>query len=123
MTEVPRDTRDEETKDARPLEDVEEDLINTEEAPEEAHEEDSKEVPREINRDSDLLDTDLMNQIVEDHPSGDVSPQNNTAKLREDIAKKVDQDLEMEKEKSDLEEIKKSQDMIEKEWKELEDGI
>ncbi|CAI2385673.1 unnamed protein product [Moneuplotes crassus] len=118
MTEIPREGR-EETKHDGTLEDVEEDLILTEEAPEE----DSKEANHGINKDSEILDTDLMNQIVQDHPSEEYSPQSHPIKDRKSKVMKVEKDLEMEKEQSDLEEIKKSQDIIEKEWKELEGGV
>lgn len=111
MTEVPRVSMKEESKDGRPLGEVEEDQADTARA--------RGGMPRE----SEAFDTELMNEIVREHESRNPTPNDEVSPKRTKTLLKQNENLNMNKEQSDLEEIMKSQADIEKEWKEIEEGI
>ena len=107
----------EESKDGKPLEDEEED--------EDMLETDRPQAIME-KRESELFDTELMNQIVNENPS--VSGLNSPTKRDQDVADiRLDKFLEADKAAQPKEqkedEMLASHNDIEKEWKELEDKV
>lgn len=78
----------------------------------------NKDLPRE----SEILDSELMNQIINEAPSGKDLPQMEENQHSYFKAKKIDKSLE-EDSKSEHDSIKASHDDIEKEWKELEEKL
>ena len=73
-------------------------------------------------RKSDVLDSELMNEIVGEHPSIMRSINDTPLDDRVTVGRKVDKSLNdsVEKDQKNSKDVKASHDEIEKEWKELE---
>ena len=102
----------EETKEERPLSDNDleenQDNLETERPP-----------AKDTKRDSDVLETDLLEQIIQEYPSlnGNNSPTKKDHKESEEFFK-ADKSRKEEKE-IENDELRASHDDIEKQWKEL----